>query len=348
MAKLVLMSSQSPIGVNEDSLEAPRVDQSSEVPYESTLSRINTQKIEEAVEESAALTGVGIIFKDKKGIKKTIDEALWDKSPTLSTAKFPLLVSWTDQNNTMQLTVRSRFLMSAIMGVLPRTNPMGIRKRHNSLTFDDPFIQLYWFYDKIVKAASDPGSLNEDNSRDLDVLRRWYERVLLEQHLDIRNNIDSGHVTFDLLWALFQPNDIVYTRDHFQQPQLLIVSLTQYREALNSPVSVSRPRRFQLKLLYQDWDSSAQVFGTMVTRMEIEFYTGSRHITDLAVYPLQFYAEGRKDLLAVLNARGIRWKSLVTQSSYMIHKGPAIQLDGDTSGTRKHVSPNSLKHGRER
>ncbi|KAG6353258.1 hypothetical protein INS49_007557 [Diaporthe citri] len=321
-------------GAEEDSEISPTGGQL----HESISSRKSIQRINEAMPESTILTGVGIVTTDERGIENTIDEAFWDKSPTVSTAKFALLVSWYD--GTMQVTVQSRFLVSVIMGILPRTNPMGIRKRHDSLSFGEPFSLLYWFYDNILPDASDSGSLKGDDSRDLDILRRWYEKNLLAQHVDIRNTINSGYVTFDLLWALYQPNDTVYTRDEFQQPQLHIVSFTEYAELSNRyhRSSYGRPQMaFQLTLLHQDWDSSVQAFKTVEVKVIIYLYAGSRRISDLDVYPLRYVSEDRQDLLASLEARGRRWKSLVTQPSYMVHKGPARKLDGANGGTRKHL-----------
>lgn len=343
-ANLFLTASSNSVKNEKNSLKTSRREESSEaVPSnvqldESIPSRDRKQRIDEAIPGPTVLTGVGIVTKDEKGTHKTIDEAFWDKSPRVSTSKFALLVSWMDRSDTMQLTVQSKFLVSVIMGILPRTNSMGIRKQHDSLSFDEPFSPLYWFYDEILEAANDLGSLTANNSRDLDILRRWYERSVLAQHVDIRNTINSGHVTFDLLWALYQPTDTVYCRDDFQQPQLRMVSFTGYEASISS----SRPRRFWLTLLHQDWDSSVQGFKVVGERVHINFFAGSRRITDLTVYPLRCYSQGIKDLLTSLKARGRRWKSLVTRPSYMVHKGPAIQLDGANNGTRKHVSSHSL------
>lgn len=323
----------------EDDSEAA---QTNEKLHKCVSSTGSTKQLDEAVSEPTALSAVGVIIKDERGIETTIDEIFWDRSPPISTAKFVLLVSWKEPGHTMQLTVQSRFLVSVIMGILPRTTSLDVRKQHDSVSFEEPFSPLYWFYDKIIEVASDTGSLKGDDSRDLDILRGWYERNLLPQHVDIRNTINSGYVSFDLLWALYKPNDTVYTRDNFQQPQLRIVSFADYDGSMNEFTGVrNRPRSFRLTLLRQDWDASVQVFKVVSEKEDIKFYTGSRRIADLAVYPLRHYPEGMQDLLASLEARGRRWKSLVTQPLYMVHKGPAIQLDGTNSRTRRHVSSHS-------
>lgn len=311
----------------------------------SNFTRSNTEEIDETVSESRTPTGVGVVIEDDEGNERTIDEASWVKSPTATTSKFALIVSWTGGD--MQLTVQSRFLVSAIMKILPRADSMGVRKQHDSLTFDHPFSPLYWFYDKIFDAASAHGTLNADDSRDVMILQRWYERHLLVQHVDIRNTINSGYVTWDLLWALYRPNDIVYARDDFQQPRLHIVSSTEYVRDEENYVYPNGPRlrgNFRLHLLHQDWDSSLQVFKIRGRNLFIDPYTGSRRITDLELYPLQYCHEGRQPLLTSLEARGRRWKSLITQPTYKIYKGPAIlaQLDENNNRRRKHVSPHSF------
>lgn len=347
------MVSSPPLINDESPVKILRSDKDSEVAltdaqsYESTQSKEIIQQIDEVIPESTALTGVGIITEYEKGNEIIIDEAFRDKYAAVSTTKFALLVSGEGDN--MQVTVQSQFLVSVIMRILPRTNLMGLRKQHDSISFVQPFSPLYWFYDKILETAGDPGSLKWDDFRDLDILRRWYEKNLLAQHVDIRNTINSGYVTSDLMWALYQPNDTVYIRDVFQKPQLRIISLTDYvefRSDFNG--SYSRYRRaIRLTLLRQDWDSSAQVFKTAAEERIVHFFTGSRRITELDVLPLRYLSEGRHELLASLEARGRRWKSLVTKPSYMVHTGPAIQLNVINSTTRKHVSIHYVANGPE-
>lgn len=304
-------------------------------------------EIDEAAPVPATLTGVGIITKSKNGISGVTDEAFWNQSPTISTPKFALLVYWDLRRKVLQtLTVQSQFLVSIIMKVLPRTDFMGVRKQHAPLSIDWPFSALYWFYDEIIDAASLPEKLKKNDARDLEILRRWYEKNLLSNHVDIRDTIDSGYVTFDVLWALFRPNHTAYTLDDFQQPRIRLVQSTNYdpdnvraRNYASSPAHSRLSPRFRIMLLHQDWDPSLQVFKIMAEDMFITFFTGSRRITDLLVYPLRYYHAGRQDLLNNLEARGRRWKSLVTKPSYMVHKGPAILMYGTISATRKHVSP---------
>lgn len=318
--------------------------------HESSRSQEHPQQADEPAPKPVKLTGVGIRSRDRTGKESLVDEALWDQSPTASGSEFALIV-FSNFGRIVDLTIQSRFLVSIIMSLLPRADSMGVRKRHDSVSFQRPFIPLYWFYDKILDAAGDPDLLSKDDSRDLSILRYWYEKHFLGWHVEIRNTLDSGYVTFDALWALYRPNDYAYTRDMFQQPQVRIVSSTSYDSDLDTPDLggyTHRTPNFLILLWHQDWDSSLQVFKVKAEQFTIKSYAGSRRITDLEIYPLRYYHEGRQadvdNLLESLEARGRRWKAYVSRPTYMIHKGPAIQMSGSSSGAQKHVGPLVSKH----
>lgn len=311
---------------------------------ESSLSQEDPQQADKPTPKPVELTGVGIRTRDRTGKESLVDEALWDQSPTASGSEFALIV-FSDFGRIVDLTIQSRFLVSIIMSLLPRADSMGVRKRHDSVSFQRPFIPLYWFYDRIIDAAGDPDLLSKDDSRDLSILRYWYEKHFLAWHVEIRNTLDSGYVTFDALWALYRPNDYAYTRDVFQQPQVKVVSSTIYDTDLDNPDPgyAHRIPNFLIVLWHQDWDSSLQLFKVEAEQFIIKSYAGSRRITDLEIYPLRYYHEGRQadvdNLLESLEARGRRWKTYVSRPNYMIHKGPAIQMSGSSSGAQKHVGP---------
>lgn len=308
---------------------------------------INPQQIDSAVPGPVKLTGVGIrtIDKDKNPI--IIDEAFWRRPPTASARPFTIIVSL-DLGHLSDLTIQSRFLVSIIMGLLPRTDSMGVSKQHHSLSVKRPFLPLYWFYESIVEAAGNPDVLSKNDSRDLGILRYWYEKRLLAWHVEIRKTLNSSYVTFDTLWALYKPNDYVFRRDVFQQPRLGIVSSTSYdRNYKSRDLSMTRyhvnPPKFFIVLWHQDWNSTLQVFEVQAERRIIHFFAGSRRVTDLEFYPLRYYREGKQsdinDLLESLEARGRRWKALVSRPNYMAHKGPAIEMDDYSSGKHKYVRP---------
>lgn len=45
----------------------------------------------------------------------------------------------------------------------------------------------------------------------LKCLLRYLEEDYLEVKKALKSLLDVGHITFDLLWSLFRPNEIIYT-----------------------------------------------------------------------------------------------------------------------------------------
>lgn len=173
--------------------------------YEHESTRLDSEEISQQIDQPVTapvkLTGVGIETVGDDGKQSIIDEALWDQSPASSEPGFALVASWRLGGIT-ESTIQSRFLVSVVMKLLPRTDSMGVSKHHDSLFFERPFIPLFWFYDRILESAGRPDRLGKDDARDLRILRDWYEKSLLAEHVEIRNTLNSGYVTFDLLWAL--------------------------------------------------------------------------------------------------------------------------------------------------
>lgn len=303
--------------------------------------------IDTVVDEYVELTGVGRAVTER-GVTRVIDEAHWKPHIQPDTNRpFALVVSMKDEKQ--QLFVKSQFLVSLFEDVIKRTGMMGMTKGSDGISFLEPYVPLYWCYSHIIQSGSETDHPSEQDIKDLQSLRYWYERWVLPSHNQIRETIHSGFISFGDLWALFRPGDIVYTEDDFDQPELSIVTEARYevaappppprpprhnrplRHAFPTPAGLPRPLRassFSVNSWYQSWDPSRKMFVKGLWLTSIMPFDGSRPISDLEAYPVRFFGGGEESKIQTLQRklehRGRRWKELFAPSvQHLYHEGPA-------------------------
>ncbi|KAL1645187.1 hypothetical protein SLS58_003892 [Diplodia intermedia] len=146
----------------------------------------------------------------------------------------------------------------------------------------------------------------------------------------------SEQITWELMWALFTPNSLVY---HYhgltQQFQLL-----RFRKA-------TKKKDLEQMVMYWHIDCDAVVFDgdkfglAKIPHLRIDEYPGSRYIRDLAVYPLDF-AKEKDSVFEHAVARGKRY-SAITKAEYVECDGPAMReiLNKDLKPKQFTFSPNA-------
>ncbi|OJD36550.1 aaa family [Diplodia corticola] len=128
----------------------------------------------------------------------------------------------------------------------------------------------------------------------------------------------NKETTWELVWALFTPNRLVY---HYHE-------LTQQVQLLRFRKATQRKDQEQL-IFYWHIDCDMIVFDgdkfglSKVDHLRIDEYPGSRNICDLPVYPLEF-AEAEGKLFEHAVARGKRYAS-IREAGYVECDGPAMR-----------------------
>ncbi|KAJ5610155.1 hypothetical protein N7510_006874 [Penicillium lagena] len=128
--------------------------------------------------------------------------------------------------------------------------------------------------------------------------------------------LENNTITFDLLWALYKPNTIVYTPTYgnSDEPRAFKVEYAIKESSFMKGVWYSVEGR------YLEYDGKDFGFGTMSA--EVDSFKGARKITSLACYPLQYHRDPQA-LQARLIERGKRFVSL-RGMNYRFHKGMAF------------------------
>lgn len=134
----------------------------------------------------------------------------------------------------------------------------------------------------------------------------------------------QNQITFDLLWALFTLNTLVFNHHlGVQQDRVLLVRRVAYGERMSDR---KRYLRAVCDIMHDDGDS----FGLAREYLEIDEFRGAVSITDLLVYPLEFHPD--KD---TIYKRAVQFGKVFAQMephSYREINGQAIRQGQERVG----------------
>ncbi|GME50631.1 P-loop containing nucleoside triphosphate hydrolase protein [Neofusicoccum parvum] len=204
----------------------------------------------------------------------------------------------------------------------------GITVGLRNLTFRAPFRQFFHRWDRLEQALREP--LDAVTARHLRLLHgvlREELRPTLDAHADL---LAHGVVTWDYLWTIFRPGDLVYSpgrADPFDR--LYKCAYADYS------------RGFQLTCEAVDTDGRA--FGWTPETCCIHAYEGTRPIDSLDFYPFRFAAH-RSDIERRLLARGRRFEVL-RGMHYKAYLGPSPPSNRRSQLNDPHVARKAESKG---
>lgn len=151
--------------------------------------------------------------------------------------------------------------------------------------------------------------LSDDISQDaaelkhLNLLADFIKRKYASTNDRLIPLLENGEIAYDLLWALFKPNTIVYTTCLDTEKSLCFrFDTAEERTATNGTTY------FHMNCRYLDSDGA--VFGEVSAALGIEKFAGVMQIVNLAAFPLPYHPhEG--EMRADLVERGRRFVSLL-------------------------------------
>jgi hypothetical protein len=127
--------------------------------------------------------------------------------------------------------------------------------------------------------------------------------------------LQHQEITFELLWALFLPNTLIYTIcPGTKEPRCLKLDWGQQKEFMN------RGTFFQLECHYVDFDGKS--FGYAQAVIEIDEFRGARSIDSLIAFPLAYHPN-EEAVREELISRGRKFGSLEGMH-YKHYKGIAF------------------------
>jgi hypothetical protein len=144
--------------------------------------------------------------------------------------------------------------------------------------------------------------------------------------IDSSQDMKSKRVmTYEHLWTLFQPGSTVFTRQDGQESAMTLVESRYAMDAKGNPC-------YCVTSKYVDWDGSK--FGTTKMNLLIYPYNGTRPISSLLVYPLEYHPDGTA-LRERLIARGTKAEQLAGPN-YRAYQGVAWKHNPNTGAKDKY------------
>ncbi len=141
----------------------------------------------------------------------------------------------------------------------------------------------------------------DKEARHLELLVRFLQSHFASAIKTLPKLLEHGEITFDLLWALFRPNSIVYSVDeHSEQPECTMVDFGDDKEGM-------RGRFFGLDVRNINW--VGKVFGEVSDIIVIYEFPGAQPITSLDAFPLEYHQD-MGTVKSTLIKRGRRFTAL--------------------------------------
>ncbi|KAJ4352210.1 uncharacterized protein N0V89_007557 [Didymosphaeria variabile] len=204
------------------------------------------------------------------------------------TAKWALLVRhvkvYGDASKVLaihSIVVQSPLLKKLLGGVL-KGYP-GITADLNRLEFSGKFEPLIHRWAELQSAISKVSDATEEERMTkehadllLDILVKEF-KDLIDTSQDM---ISKRVMTYEHLWTLFQPGSILFTRQDGQETALQLQSTRYGQDSGGNPC-------FWVVGKYVDWDGTA--FGSSQINLSIGYYSGTRPIIQLRVFPLNYH-----------------------------------------------------------
>lgn len=158
------------------------------------------------------------------------------------------------------------------------------------------------------KTKSDDAEADKTEAVSQDDLKLQHAELLYnllssEFQTSIDSSVDmkaKGVMTYEHLWTLFQPGQLVYNRQEGQDRIFRLCSGKYGQDRDGNPV-------FWLIMQYVDWDGTK--WGTQKLNVMIRQFTGTRPIPSLSTSPLEFHND-KDELRARLSERGGKIEAL--------------------------------------
>lgn len=260
---------------------------------------------------------------DKKGRfqwQDKIPEDIGTAAENDETAKWALLVRnvkvYNDPRRVLSvhsIVVQSPLLKKLLSSVLK--NYPGVTVGLNRLEFSGKFEPLIHRWSELEAAIDKLGDETEED-RTTKAHAMLLQDILVKEFksmIDTSQDMKSKRVmTYEHLWTLFQPSATIFSRQDGQETAMTLVETRYGQDAKGQPC-------FWLTCKYVDWDGAK--FGTQKLNLSISFYTGTRSISSLRVYPMEYHHEPEA-LRERLIARGAKAEALAGPN-YRAYQGVA-------------------------
>lgn len=166
--------------------------------------------------------------------------------------------------------------------------------------------------------------------KSLKVLLRYVVKDYRDKKKSLTPMLKNGTITFDYLWALFKPNEIVFAPTYGVDtiPRAFRVTYVYTSR------SILRGEYLMVEGEYIDYDGTR--FGKAEVEVAIDLFKGPRKITALACYPLKYHRD-RETVRQTLIERGKKFEALKGMH-FKFHQGMTFYKKEETQVIKTNVN----------
>jgi hypothetical protein len=163
--------------------------------------------------------------------------------------------------------------------------------------FSSPYPMLIYNWDLLEREAHKETEEVEEK-QDLENLKSLLKLVStnsgdpkLDTYFRSRDtNVKNGKITYETVWTLFPPGEMVLSRPFLDKDQLFIVQdCVRYGWPLTETNRRRKPPPWTVICWSYDWDGA--YFDRKPFEFDIEPFSGTRSINSLNIYPVKFYSD---------------------------------------------------------
>ncbi len=184
---------------------------------------------------------------------------------------------------------------------------------------------ILYYYLPELGAYQSPADNSPSYLGHLDLLINYIESTYASTTQRLIPLLKNGEITYDLLWALFKPNSIVYTTCFGTDvPRCIKHDFGEERE------TNQRVKYFRVEGRYLDFDG--KVFGEARLALSVEKFRGVKRINLLEAFPLEYH-QNQGMVRAHLLECGQKFVSLMgvhhrqfRGTAFFMHNGESVQF----------------------
>ncbi|PNS19714.1 hypothetical protein CAC42_7681 [Sphaceloma murrayae] len=199
----------------------------------------------------------------------------------------------------------------------------GLNTNLASLRFKAPFHELVHRWDQLTEAAAEV--TDEVAKQHVELFRTIVEPEILPIVEKSKDLIKNKIISFDTLWALYEPGTIVILEED-RKERALLVDQGMITGAGNEQVYV-------LSGVYVDNDGVQ--YGTVVARIKVPMFQGTQPIANLPIQPLCL-KDNPDAIRERLVARGKEWQAFMG-SHHKAYTGTYLRPVRNSSAVKEFV-----------
>ncbi|KAI5812977.1 P-loop containing nucleoside triphosphate hydrolase protein [Pyronema omphalodes] len=196
------------------------------------------------------------------------------------------------------LQVKSPVLKKLLKEVVGNKYP-GTSFTTGEIQIESPYRSLWHYLPELRDAVSE---MPEDGveRRHGDYFLSFLDSEFEETEKKVENLFEQGLITYDLLWALFKPGEVVYTPANDTYPARCWKFMEGNYQCGQQPM-------YKLQQGYVTYDGTD--FGVSTQQAGIAPFSGARKIVQLPIFPLSWHPQ-EEAVRKKLVARGRRFEEL--------------------------------------